>query len=284
MSPTKPRDAVLRLMGVLERCLRALAADQSTPFHKQVEAHRDAFSDIAGITDARRVRNSLAHGEDLSDSRAAEAQAVLKQALAEILPHCPKRLRAVICEVTVSEPGVVKSRPVPIQSRTEPPVPLDVLNPSLDSGLPACDWVYFATPSKEVWAITRAIVSELGMIVRSVYNNGNPPIAIANVRNIRLGQRILLVYGGRGEPYRAMFSCTVVAPRRPVPQFEVFSFADDVQNECLTRSGYSVDPHLNRFTGISVEISPEHLTGFVRKPLGNNTIRSWKEVESYNAG
>jgi len=70
--------------------LRALSADQSVPFHKQVEAHRGKFSDIAGITEARRVRNSLAHGEDVSYARSEEAQAILKQALGEILRTAPK--------------------------------------------------------------------------------------------------------------------------------------------------------------------------------------------------
>jgi hypothetical protein len=241
------------------------------------------------------VRNALAHGESVSESSAEEAQAVLRQALAEILPDCPERLRSAIREMMQSAPGIITpnvrvpdtANTASTHSQTEPPVQPGVLKPSQDSiataVLPVCDWVYFATPSQEDWATTRAIVSDLGMIIRSVYDNRDPPNAIANVRNIRQGQKILLAYGGKGVPYRAMFSCTVVAPLRPVPGFEAFSFADDAQNERLKKSGYVVDPHLNRFTGISVEISPERLTSPVRKPTGNNTIRSWKEVKAYNA-
>lgn len=105
-SSEKPAGAVLRLMGVLERALRAITPDQSTPFHKQVETHAKQFSDIAGISDARRVRNAVAHGETVSDTRAEEAQEVLRQALLEISPRCPDRMRVAIREA-LALPGVV---------------------------------------------------------------------------------------------------------------------------------------------------------------------------------
>lgn len=122
MSPEKPRDAVLRLMGLLERGLRALTPDQSTPFHKQVEAHRSKFSDIAGITEARRVRNALAHGEDVSDARSEEAEAILKQALTEILPHCPERLRAAMRELPPMPGGTISNARTPTGAKAPPPI------------------------------------------------------------------------------------------------------------------------------------------------------------------
>ena len=64
--PEKAQAAVLQLMGVLERALRAITPDQSAPFYQQVEAHATKFSDTAGIVDARRVRNAVAHGETVS--------------------------------------------------------------------------------------------------------------------------------------------------------------------------------------------------------------------------
>jgi len=120
------------------------------------------------------------------------------------------------------------------------------------------------------------------MIIRPVYESREPPSAIANVKHIRQGHTILLGYGGKGEPYRPMFACTVVAAPRPVPHFEAFSFAEESQVDRLMKSGYAPDPHLKNFTGISVEVSAEHLTGSIRKPAGNNTVRSWKEVEACN--
>jgi hypothetical protein len=288
MSPEKPHDAVLRLMGVLERALRALTPDSSIPFYKQVEAHRGKFSDAVGITEARRIRNALAHGENVADARAWEAQAILEQALAEILPHCPERLRAAMPEATRSAPSVMASS-APRSAAATSPVSTQSYKPNqdrkADAALTICDWVYFATPSRENWDATRAVANEFRMIIRPVYNNSDPPNAIANVKHIRQGHTILLVYGGKGAPYRPMFACTVVAPPRPVPHFEAFSFADESQNERLEKSGYTPDPHLKRFTGISVAISAERFagSGSVRKPTGNNTIWRWKHVEAYNA-
>ena len=291
MSPEKPRDAVLRLMGLLERGLRALTPDQSTPFHKQVEAHRGKFSDIAGVTEARRVRNALAHGEDVSDTRSEEAQAILKQALTEVLLHCPERLQTAMREATRSAPGVVTSDgrssdarvPVSTQSRAQPSLPRNV-KPNQDreanAALPVCDWVYFAAPAKAGRDNTRAVVSEFGMIVRPVYENSESrgkPKPIPNVKGIQQGQTILLVYGGKGEPYRAMFACKVVAPARPVPGFEkTFSFADVSQAERLTTFGFTRDSHFNEFTGISVEVSPA--SGSIQTPPRGNTIRKWEQV------
>ena len=130
MSPEKPQEAVLRLMGVLERALRALTLGQSMPFYKQVEAHRGKFSDVAGITDARRVRNALAHGDGVSDARAVEAHAILKQALADLSPHCPERLRAAmreappIPEVTIPTTRTATAKaPASTQSRMVQPPP-----------------------------------------------------------------------------------------------------------------------------------------------------------------
>jgi hypothetical protein len=158
--------------------------------------------------------------------------------------------------------------------------PRDVPKPAL----PVCDWVYFATPSLEDWATTRGFVHEFGMIIRTVYDSRDN--AIANVKNIQQGDTILLVFGGgRGsgkKPYRPMFSCKVVAPPRPVPRFDAFSYADPAQHERLQASGYTLDPHLNRFTGISIEVSQnlERVLCNVPKPRGNNTIRHWNEVFS----
>src|SRR5271169_2273399 len=112
------------------------------------------------------------------------------------------------------------------------------------AGLPVCDWVYFATPSQENWATTKAFADEFGMIIRTVYNSADIPIA--NVKKLRQGDTVLLVFGGgrRKNPYRPMFSCTIVAPQRPVPKFDAMSYADASQNERLRRSGYVLDPNL----------------------------------------
>jgi hypothetical protein len=167
----------------------------------------------------------------------------------------------------------------------QPPSPREVPELSHDDfadiALPECDWVYFATPSGDEFTITRAFVNEFGMIFRTVYNSNG--IAIPNVKQIRQGDRILLVYGGgRGKHYRPMFSCRVVAPVRPVPFFEhAFTYADASMEERLQNSKFSPDPHLKRFTGISIEISRnlEHVPCVVRRPNGMlATIQRWSQV------
>jgi hypothetical protein len=127
------------------------------------------------------------------------------------------------------------------------------------------------------------IVGELEMIIRPVYDSRNPPNAISNVRNIRVGERILLVFGAGGQ-YSPVFVCTVVTPRVPIPGFNACSFADELQSERLTRSGYTIDPHLGRFTGVSVKAVPLELSISIRKPKGNTIIRKWQEVALCNPG
>jgi len=118
------------------------------------------------------------------------------------------------------------------------------------------------------------------MIIRSAYNIAG--IAIANAKQLQEGDTILMVYGGGDskKPYRPMFSCTVVTPPHPVQGFEGFSYADASQHDRLQKSGYTPDPHLSRFTGISVEVSEnlERVPYEIPRPGGNNTIRRWAEV------
>jgi hypothetical protein len=166
------------------------------------------------------------------------------------------------------------------------PLPHNVPKPNRDdetkAALPVCDWVYFATPSKAGWENTRAIVSDFKMIIRPVYEKMSEgrdrPKPIPNVKHIRQGQTILLVYGGKGEPYRPMLSCKVVASPRPVPGFEAFSFAEVSQAARLQTSGYGIDPYFRKFTGISVEeVSP--VTGSIQTPPKRGTaIRTWEQV------
>jgi hypothetical protein len=154
--------------------------------------------------------------------------------------------------------------------------PRDVPKPPL----PICDWVYFATPSQETWSATRGLITECRMIIRSAYNSVG--IAIANTRQLREADTILVVFGGgdSGKPYRPMFSCRVVPPPIPVPGFEGVTYADAMQHDRLLNSGYTADPHLHRFTGISIEVMEnlERVSRDIPRPAGNNTIRRWNEV------
>lgn len=168
------------------------------------------------------------------------------------------------------------------RSVRKPPHPqVRMLSPSgANAVLPVCDWVYFATSSPEDFATTRNLVREFGAIIRTVFNSAG--IRIANLKQLQQGDTILLVHGGgrNKAPYLPMFSCKVVAPRRPVPNFDGISLLDESQQERLRDSGYSPDPHLRMFTGISIQISEEleHLTCSIPRPPGINALRRWEEV------
>ena len=170
--------------------------------------------------------------------------------------------------------------PLPAHSPLPRNVPRPNQNAEAIAALPVCDWVYFATPSPEDFATTRKFVREFGIIIRTIFNSAGIPVA--NVKQLQQGDTILLVHGGgRGkDPYQPMFSCLVVAPPRPAPHFDAFSFADEPQQERLRISGYLPDPRFKRFTGISVKVlrDVERPTCSIPRPLGNNTIRRWDEV------
>lgn len=90
---------VIDLNGALEKCFVALTSDlpDKTEFHIRFRAIRTklpgVLSDVAGLNEARDVRNPISHGEEVLDSRLEEAKLSYQQALGEILPHCPQRLQ-----------------------------------------------------------------------------------------------------------------------------------------------------------------------------------------------
>ena len=157
-----------------------------------------------------------------------------------------------------------------------------IKTPEVSKTLPRCDWVYFATPARWSGTVTRDFVTEQKVIVRSVYNaNG---LRIANVQHLMPGERILLVHGGQGKPYRALFSGTIAAAAAPVRTsqhcFEVFSYIDESFHERLRAGGYDPDPVVGAFTGISITAVRDlrDITNVIPRPSGNNTIRRWDEV------
>ena len=146
---------------------------------------------------------------------------------------------------------------------------------------PICDWVYFATPAQAYWTVTKDVVEQTNLIICHVYNKNG--IRLANVARMKPGDTILLVYGGHGEPYHALFSCKIAASDAPVQDkrylFDVFSYADKFADR-LKEGGYGRDPILGRFTGISIEqpIYLRRISCPIPRPAGLNTIRRWDEV------
>lgn len=148
--------------------------------------------------------------------------------------------------------------------------------------LPVCDWVYFATPAKESWTVTREFVAAAKIIFCHVYNKSG--LRMPNVQHLQRGDTILLVYGGHGRSYRALFCCKVDAAARPMKgphhSFDVLSYADESLYERLRSSGYDPDPVLKKVTGISIAAPQDlrHITRSIPRPKGNNTLRRWDEV------
>lgn len=254
-----PRDAILRLMGLLEKALTTRTSRMT--FREQVEENRAVFSDVKEIFEARRVRNQIAHGEMVSDPKARAAKEALDRALSEVLGRGPD--------------GPAIQRP-----EIRPQFPPEPARGPRAVSIPKCTWVYFATDSAADFTATKKTVSQMGMIIRTVYNSAG--LAIANTKQIRIGDSILLVHGGgdRSLPYRPMFACEVVHPPQPVAGFNGFSFAETHHIPQLKNSNYSPDPHLAKYTGISVSTIAdlETISALIPRPRGNNTIRKWDEV------
>lgn len=258
-----PRDAILRLMGISEKAL-ATRTSRGT-FREQLEANRVVFSDVSEISQARSVRNRIAHGELVPEPQVRQARAVLDQALSEVLRPQP-----------ISH--VPASRPIPQESPRQGD--MAAAAPARARSILPCTWVYFATDSAEDFAATKRMVTAIGLIVRTVYNSAD--IAIANTKQIRVGDSILLVHGGgnRGLPYRAMLSCKVIVSKDPIPGFDGFSFVEDRYIAQLENSSYLPDRHFGRYTGIAITpvVDLDDSSTAVPRPRGNNTIRKWDEV------
>ena len=177
---------------------------------------------------------------------------------------------------TVSPP---ERRQVPRDQQQPEPKPEP---PALSPKLPRCDWVYFATTSRWSGTVTRDFVSKHHLIVRSVYNSAGQ--RIANVQHLSPGDRILLVHGGKGKPYRALFSATIARSAMPVHTsehcFGVFSYIDASLEEELKAGGYTPDAVVQRFTGISITAVQDlrHVGTAIPRRLGNSTISPWDDV------
>jgi hypothetical protein len=124
----------------------------------------------------------------------------------------------------------------------------------MNSALPECDWVYFATPARGSFTVTAEFASEAKVIIRNVYNSDG--IRIANVANVEPGHKILLAYGGQGNQYKPLFCCTAKLAANPVRSsrhsFDVFTYVDDSLIDRLRDSDYTPDPVVQRFVGMSI--------------------------------
>jgi hypothetical protein len=150
-----------------------------------------------------------------------------------------------------------------------------------ETGLPKCDFVYFATPACGSWTITAEFVDSAKAIIAHAYNSLG--LRMPLVQGLHPGHQILLVHGAEGL-YIPVFRCEVCASPEPVcagqHTFAVFCFIREQFHERLRLEGYSPDPVIQRFIGISIS-SVQDLRSRqckIAKPKGNNTLRRWDEV------
>lgn len=156
---------------------------------------------------------------------------------------------------------------------------------NLSAEAPRCDWVYFATSSKH-WNAkqTGDFVADQGLIVRSIHNSAG--IRIPHVSALKVGERIMLTYGGKGEPNRALCAVRIAQSAEPVAaprqKFECFRLLEDRFRDELLAAGYKPDSVLGRHTGITVSEFDYiwHLKLDVPRPGGNNTLHRWSAVFS----
>jgi hypothetical protein len=149
------------------------------------------------------------------------------------------------------------------------------------TGLPKCDFVYFASPTRGSWTMTAEFVETAKAIVAHAYNSLG--LRMPLIQHLRPGHQILLTYGDSGK-YSPIFRCEVCASPEPVSTrkhtFDVLCYIADRFHDQLREEGYGPDPEIQRFTGISIGAVEDlrNCRFTITKPRGNNTLRRWDEV------
>ena len=247
------------------------------------------------VSELREVRNRWAHQEPFSNDdayRALDSASRLLSAVGADTQEVERMKDEVLrlkfegrIEAALPVKSPVQTPPMPSLPGT-PPREGERSSGAVPQALPKCDWVYFATFSKWSGTVTKEFISKHQVIVRSIHadSKNKSHQAIAYVRSLKPGHRILLVHGGKGKPYLPLCRCTVLAAKSPVRIdghcFDVFVCIDESLDRELEQGKYVRDPVVGRFTGISVE-SVDDLRGFagtVSRPLGQTTIHPWDEV------
>jgi predicted RNase H-like nuclease len=190
-------------------------------------------------------------------------------------------LRGTVATVTTPDRPHEEERPVPDNAAGKP---------AAASDLPRSDWVYFATPSVGQGAnALRDLVRKAGMIFCHLYFDKDDVYQrLPHVKDLQQGDRLVLVYGA-GREYSVVLGCVIHNADRSVlnqqngQMFDVFSYVDDPSVcELLTSQGYTPDPRLGRFTGISVEVLADvpDIPGPISRPRPGDrrTIWRWDEV------
>src|SRR6185437_4263706 len=99
---------------------------------------------------------------------------------------------------------------------------------AVSAALPKCDYIYFATPSRASFTITREFVTATKAIVAQIHNTAG--LRMPLVSRLRSGDTILLAFGAEGN-YSPMFRCTICTSHNPVRTrdhiFDVCCYLDE---------------------------------------------------------
>ena len=144
-------------------------------------------------------------------------------------------------------------------------------------------WVYFATPTKASRGDTYELAYSRGVVCSDTRNaSGNLK---PNVRHIQPGDLMLLAYGEDGE-YEPQLYVTIESPiTHAIDGTKVLHELPNELAPLLATAGYKPDPFMGVFTGFRVtpcsdwkgQIQPK-----IRKPVGQNFLRTWEEVRIKN--
>ena len=143
--------------------------------------------------------------------------------------------------------------------------------------------MYFATPTKANRSDTYEFAYSRGVVCCDAKNAAGS--LKPNVRHIRPGDLMLLAYGEGGD-YEPQLYLTVEPPiKQPIADTAVLHELPNELAPLLTGAGYSPDPFLGVFTGFRVTPCSDwkgQIPERLRKPVGQNFLRTWEEVRVKN--
>jgi hypothetical protein len=144
-------------------------------------------------------------------------------------------------------------------------------------------WVYFATPTKADRSNTYELAYERGVVCCDAHTATGA--LKPNVGHLAPGDLLLLVYG-QGGRYQPELYLRVDRPAgHAVDRTRVMTTLPSGLAAELERVGYRPDPLLKAFTGFFVTPCGEwkgRIREEVRKPMGQNFLRTWSEVKTAN--
>lgn len=145
-------------------------------------------------------------------------------------------------------------------------------------------WVYFATPTKADRSNTYDLAYEHGFVCCDAHNAAGA--LKPNIGHLAPGDLLMLTYG-QGGNYRPQLYLRVDEPEgERIHRTHVMTTLPARLGATLARAGYQQDPVLKVFTGFRVTPCGEwkgRIQEEVRKPIGQNFLRTWTEVKTANA-